>query len=116
RAADAMPCGQILELATIRAAQCLGLEAQVGSLEIGKRADLIIVDLHAPHMLPRLPNPRSNVIEQLVYAASASDVLTTIVDGRILMQDRRVLTLDEAEIEPQVQDAALDLMHRAGLM
>ncbi len=115
RAADSLPCEQILRMATSGAAACLGLDSQIGSLEIGKRADVIIVDLHAPHLWPRLPAPRSNIIEQLVYSASASDVLTTIVDGRILMQDRRVLTLDQAALEPQVHEAACDLMRRAGL-
>lgn len=115
RDAEALPCEMILRLATLDAARCLGLDAQIGSLEIGKRADIIIVNLHAPHMWPLLLEPTSNVIEQLVYSASAADVLTTIVDGKILMQDRRVLTLDEQTLEPLVQEAARDLMRRVGL-
>lgn len=114
RDASALPCAQVLRLATSDAARCLGLEKQIGSLEIGKRADLIIVDLHAAHMLPRLPESISNVLEQLVYSASAGDVQTTIVDGKILMENRQVLTLNENEIEPMVQAAARDLAQRAG--
>ena len=113
--AEALPCELVLRLATSRAAECRGLSDRIGSLEIGKRADLIIVDLHAPHMWPVIPEPRSNVIEQLVYSASASDVLTTIVDGKVLMRDRQVLTLDESQAEQMVHDAALDLMRLAGL-
>jgi 5-methylthioadenosine/S-adenosylhomocysteine deaminase len=113
--AEALPCELVLRLATNLAAGCLGLGEQVGSLEVGKRADIIIVDLHAPHMWPIIPEPRSNVIEQLVYSASASDVLTTIVDGKILMQDRQVLTLDLQSAEQMANELAVDLMRLAGL-
>lgn len=110
-----MPCELILQLATNRAADCLGLGQQIGSLEVGKQADIIVVNLHAPHMWPILPEPRSNVLEQLVYSASSGDVLTTIVDGKILMRDRSVLTLDEAPVEQMVNQAAQDLVQSAGL-
>jgi 5-methylthioadenosine/S-adenosylhomocysteine deaminase len=113
--AEALPCDQILRMATNLAAECLGLGDRIGSLEVGKRADIILVDLHTPHMWPIVPEPRSNVIEQLVYSASAGDVLTTIVDGSVLMKDRRVLTIDQDEAERIVQEAATDLIQRAGL-
>ncbi len=113
--AAAMPCEKILQMATIEAAQCLGLADRVGSIEVGKRADLIIVDLHAPHMWPVLPEPTSNIIEQLVYSASAGDVLTTIVDGVVLMKDRIVYSLEQAEVESIVQEASLDLIKKSGL-
>ncbi|MBI4790730.1 MAG: amidohydrolase [Chloroflexi bacterium] len=115
RDAEAMPCDKVLRMATCEAAACLGLGEQIGSLAVGKRADIIIVNLHAPHMWPILAGPASNVIEQLVYSASAGDVLTTIVDGKILMRDRQVLTLDEVAIEPLVHDAAHDLARCSGL-
>lgn len=110
-----MPCEKVLRMATIEAAECLGFGAMVGSLEIGKRADIIIVDLHKPHMWPVLPEPTSNIIEQLVYSASAGDVLTTIVDGEILMLDREVLTIEESDVEGIVLEAAMDLVHKSGL-
>ena len=113
--AQALPCEQMLRMATSDAAACLGLQDKVGSLEVGKSADIIIVDLHAPHMWPVLPEPSSNIIEQLVYSASAGDVLTTIVDGEILMRDREFYTLDEDEIENVVHEAALHLIHVSGL-
>ena len=113
--ASVLPCDQILRMATIDAAACLGLADQIGSIEVGKRADLILVDLRAPHMWPVLPEPISNVVEQLVYSASAGDVLTTIVDGEVLMRDRNVLTLDESEAEQTVLEAALDLIQKSGL-
>jgi 5-methylthioadenosine/S-adenosylhomocysteine deaminase len=113
--AAALPCEQILRMATIDAAACLGLADRVGSIEVGKLADIILVDLHKPHMWPVLPEPASNIIEQLVYSASAGDVLTTIVDGAVLMQDRNVLTLEESQVEQIVLEASLDLIQKAGL-
>ncbi len=113
--AEALPCELILRMATNQAADCLGLGQQIGSLEVGKRADIILVNLHVPHMWPILPEPHSNVIEQLVYSAGSGDVLTTIVDGKVLMQDRKVLTIDEEPVEQMVNDAAQDLMRTAGL-
>jgi 5-methylthioadenosine/S-adenosylhomocysteine deaminase len=113
--AAALPCEKILRMATIEAAACLGLQDSVGSIEIGKRADIIILDLHKPHMWPILPEPGSNIIEQIVYSASAADVLTTIVDGVVLMHDREVQTLDDTEVEQIVKDASMDLILRSGL-
>ncbi len=112
RDATSMPCEQVLRLATSDAAACLGLD-RVGSLQIGHRADIIVVDLHAPHMWPTILEPQSNTVEQIVYSASAGDVLTTIVDGAVLMQARRVLTLDMNAIEPFVQAASRDLLERS---
>ena len=113
--AAALPCEKILRMATIEAAACLGLQDSVGSIEIGKRADIIILDLHKPHMWPILPEPGSNIIEQIVYSASAADVLTSIVDGVVLMHDREVQTLDDTEVEQIVKDASMDLILRSGL-
>ena len=113
--AASMPVEMVLRMATSNAAACLGLQNQVGSLEIGKRADIIIVDLHVPHMWPVLPEPGSNVMEQLVYSANAGDVLTTIVDGRVLMHNRDVFSLDQKEAEVLVSEAARDLIQLAGI-
>jgi 5-methylthioadenosine/S-adenosylhomocysteine deaminase len=113
--AACMPVEQMLRMATIDGAACLGLQDQVGSLEVGKRADMIVVDLHAPHMWPVLPEPKSNVIEQLVYSANAGDVLSTIVDGQLLMRDREVFSLDVKQAEALVLEASLDLIKVAGI-
>lgn len=113
--AAALPCEKVLRMATIEAAACLGLQERIGSIEVGKRADLIIVDIHQPHMWPILPEPASNIIEQIVYSASGGDVLTTIVDGVVLMQDRKVLKLDDTDVEQIVLDASLDLLRKSGL-
>jgi 5-methylthioadenosine/S-adenosylhomocysteine deaminase len=84
---------QALEMATINGARALHLEKEIGSLEPGKRADLIIVGLGGPHQVPVY-----NLHSQLVYATEASDVKTVIINGRIVMRDQRVLTLDQAAV------------------
>ncbi|MFZ3216420.1 MAG: amidohydrolase [Candidatus Acidiferrales bacterium] len=89
----ALPAQQAVELATISGARALHMEKEIGSLEAGKKADLIVVDPSAPHATPMY-----NVYAQLVYALKASDVRTTIIGGKIVMDDGRVLTLHEAEI------------------
>jgi 5-methylthioadenosine/S-adenosylhomocysteine deaminase len=85
---------QALEMATIGGARALHMEREIGSIEAGKRADLIVVDLSALHLTPMY-----NVISHLVYAAKASDVTDTIVNGRLLMRDRRLLTLNEEAVK-----------------
>lgn len=90
----AVPAGQALEMATIGGARALHMEREIGSLEAGKRADLIVVDLSALHLTPMY-----NVISHLVYAAKASDVTDTIVNGRLLMRNRRLLTLNEEAVK-----------------
>ena len=82
-----------IEMATIRGARALGMDKQIGSLEAGKRADLIIVNMDRARATP-MYDPLSH----LVYVARGDDVSTTIVDGRILMRDRKVLTLDEPAV------------------
>jgi 5-methylthioadenosine/S-adenosylhomocysteine deaminase len=86
--------GQALEMATIGGARALHMEREIGSLEAGKRADLIVVDLSALHLTPMY-----NIISHLVYAAKASDVTDTIVNGRLLMRNRRLLTLNEESVK-----------------
>ena len=84
---------QALGMATIGGARALGLETRIGSLETGKRADVITVSMASARQTP-LYDP----VSHLVYATQGGDVRTTIVDGRVLMRDRRVLTLDEAAV------------------
>jgi 5-methylthioadenosine/S-adenosylhomocysteine deaminase len=82
-----------LEMATIKAARALGLENEVGSLEIGKKADIIIIDLRKPHLTPRL-----DIITNLVHYAKGNDVETVIINGNIVMENREIKTLDEEEV------------------
>jgi 5-methylthioadenosine/S-adenosylhomocysteine deaminase len=89
----AIPARTALQMATREGAHALGLEQTIGSLEPGKRADLIVVDMSSARQTP-LYDP----ISHLVYATHGDDVRTTIVNGRVLMRDRKVLTLDETAV------------------
>jgi 5-methylthioadenosine/S-adenosylhomocysteine deaminase len=96
-----MDARQVLTLATRSGAEAIGLGEKTGSLEIGKKADLIIIDTHKPHLTP-LYDPVSHV----VYAASGSDVKDVIVDGRLAVKDRMVLSFNLEPIVESVQGLA----------
>jgi 5-methylthioadenosine/S-adenosylhomocysteine deaminase len=89
----AIPAGTALEMATIDGAKAIGMDGQIGSLEVGKRADVVVVSMGSAHQTP-LYDP----ISQLVYATRGGDVRTVIVNGRVLMRDRRLTTLNEAAV------------------
>jgi len=85
---------EAFEMATIRGARALHLDKEIGSIEKGKRADLVIVDLDDLNQTPFY-----NIYSDLVYSAKAGDVRTVIIEGRVIMRDRRLLTLNEALIK-----------------
>lgn len=87
-----LPAKKVLRMATIEGAESLGLEDEIGSLEIGKKADIIIIDTKKPHITP-LYDPMS-----FIYSAKRSDVNTVMVGGKILMQERELTTIDEEEV------------------
>lgn len=97
----ALTARDALRMATSLGAEVLGLDSRIGTIEIGKAADLIVIDLQKPHLHP-VYDPYS----ALVYAASGGDVRDTIVEGRILMRNRSFLTLDAAEIMRKVSAVA----------
>jgi 5-methylthioadenosine/S-adenosylhomocysteine deaminase len=107
-----MPAWDALRMATIEGARAVGLGDEVGSLEAGKQADLIVVDLAAPNLSPVLDAPVRNIVPNLVYAASGHEVRDVMVAGRFLMRDRRVLTADEAAIRAEAQAQAEALARR----
>jgi 5-methylthioadenosine/S-adenosylhomocysteine deaminase len=94
-----MPAELVVRMATVGGAEVLHMADEIGSIEIGKRADIILVDLEALHMTPRY-----NIYSHLVYAAKPSDVTEVFVEGRQLMRDRVLLTLDEAAIRAEAED------------
>ncbi len=110
RDSGVLPHGKVLEMVTIDAAKALGLEAEIGSLEAGKKADVILVDLFKPHLMP-LNMP----VYRITSFASGSDVCTTIVNGKILMEDGKVNTVDEAEVMELAQVATDRMLQRTGL-
>jgi 5-methylthioadenosine/S-adenosylhomocysteine deaminase len=108
--ADVLTAQRTLRLATIDGARALGLEQEIGSLEAGKRADVIIVNLDCLHSTPR----PVDVVSAVVYSAQASDVRSVVIDGRLVMHDRELLTMDErAVIEEANRESSL-LRERAG--
>ena len=96
-----MDAKTVLKMATIDGARALGLEDRIGSIELGKQADIIILNATAPHWIP-LFNPYS----QLVYAASGADVNTSIIGGKTVMRDRKLLTMDLDSVTQEVRKIA----------
>lgn len=108
--ADVMGAETAVEMATLNGARALGLEKEIGSLEPGKKADIIVIDMSKPEWIP-LYNP----VQNLVYSASGSSVQTVIVDGRIIMEDREVKTIDEEEVLTRCQYLAQGVLARSGV-
>src|SRR2546423_10309055 len=90
---EVLPAARALRMATIDGAQAMGLGKEIGSIEPGKRADLIVVDVSELHAAPT-----GDVVSALVYSAQASDVRATIIDGQVVMRDRELLTLHEPAV------------------
>jgi 5-methylthioadenosine/S-adenosylhomocysteine deaminase len=102
----ALPARDALAMATRTGARAIHLGAITGSLEIGKRADLIVVDLDRTHNVPRFERDPAGIYSQIVYAGKSSDVTDVMCDGRWLMRDRRLLTIDEEELRAASRDVA----------
>jgi 5-methylthioadenosine/S-adenosylhomocysteine deaminase len=90
-----------LQMATLGGARLLEAESRIGSLEAGKKADLIVLDMNKPHLTPMY-----NIPSHLVYAATGSDVVHSVINGRVVMRERRLLTMDE--------DAVLNKLREIG--
>jgi len=97
----ALPAQKAFEMATILGARALGMERDIGSLEAGKRADLIAISLEGANAVPMY-----NVYSQLVYTLKGSDVTDVVVNGRVIVKDRRSLTLDAAAIRAKALEYA----------
>ncbi len=104
----AISARQALEMATLQGAKCLGLETQIGSLEVGKKADICIVDFDQPHL-----TPRHSVVSNLVYAAGASDVHSLLIDGRWMMKNRELQSLDITQVCSEARKIAEELARLA---
>jgi 5-methylthioadenosine/S-adenosylhomocysteine deaminase len=97
---------QVLEMATICGARALGMEDQIGSLEPGKKADIILVNLWTPALTPVFLGKNFNVLAHLVFAAHGDNVDTVIIDGKMVMEGRKMLTVDEEEVIEEATRAA----------
>ena len=105
-----MPPERVLEMATMRGAEALGLETRIGSIEPGKRADLVLYDLDTPEWRPLL-----HPVNNLVYAASGASVRTVLIDGRVVLDEGQLTTLDERRLYERAEALARQQISRAGL-
>lgn len=102
-----LPAQKVFEMATINGAKALGLQDDIGTIEVGKKADMVLLDMNVPHLTPfRHP------ISHLVYAANGGDVNTVICNGEILMKNKKLEVLDEAEVVKLAGNAAEDLLSK----
>ena len=108
---EALPAPRVLQMATLDGARALGLEREIGSLEVGKRADIIIVDLQKLHATPR----PADIISTLVYSSQAADVRDTFIAGQAVMRERELLTMNEADVIRSAGQEYHKLATRAGL-
>jgi 5-methylthioadenosine/S-adenosylhomocysteine deaminase len=107
---EVLPAGRALRMATIDGACAMGLDSEIGSLEVGKRADVSIVRLDRLHT-----TPVKDVVSALVYSTEADDVDTVIIDGQVVMRDRKLVTIDERETIASAKLEAERLVAAAGL-
>lgn len=105
---------KMLRLATIDGAYAIGMGDVIGSLEAGKKADMIMLNMQMPHMTPVVWQPLSNIIPNLVYAANGSEVELSMIDGKIVMEDRRLLTIDEQKVIREATHEGRKLLMRTG--
>lgn len=110
--ATLIPAYESLKMATIEGARALGLDEEIGSLEPGKKADVIMIDLKKLHLTPLISNLKSNIIPNIVHAAQASDVDSVIIDGKFIVKNRELLTDDEKNIIEEHTEATIKLLER----
>ncbi len=103
-----LPANKVLKMATSGGAFALGLEKDIGIIEVGKKADLILINTRSPNM-----TPFRNPVSHIVYAAEGADVQTVICNGDVLMKDRQLETIDDAEVIETAEEAARDLLSRS---
>ena len=94
----------VVRMATIEGARTLGMDKITGSLEVGKKADIIIIGLNKPHLTPLY-----NEYSHLVYAASGADIDTVLINGKVVMENRKLLTIDESEVMQRVREIAINI-------
>jgi 5-methylthioadenosine/S-adenosylhomocysteine deaminase len=110
--ADAMPAEDVLNMATMGGAKAIGMADQIGSLEEGKIADIIILDDGGLYAAPLRSFEEDDVVKRLVSSYQSASVQTSIIDGQVVMEDRQLLTIDEAEILADGKKALADLWAR----
>ena len=110
---EIMPAWRALRMATIEGAKAVGVDDIVGSLEPGKQADFIAIDLKFPSMMPVYTYPMRNIVPNLVYSARGQEVALSVVNGRVIMKDQKILTIDEEECYAEVGNRPDEIGKRA---
>lgn len=110
---EVLPAWRALRMATIEGAQALGLDDTIGSLEVGKCADFIAIDYMHPSMLPIYTYPMRNMVPNIVYSARGEEVVLSVVNGKIVMKDRKLVNVDEMEYISKMNDCPDDIGKRA---
>jgi 5-methylthioadenosine/S-adenosylhomocysteine deaminase len=110
RGADALPAARVLRMATRDGARALGLEEEIGSLGVGKHADITVLELGRLHT-----TPRPSVVSTVVYAAEARDVRDVLIDGSVVLRDGELQTLDEREVVAEASRQFELLKSRSGI-
>jgi cytosine/adenosine deaminase-related metal-dependent hydrolase len=108
---DALPAAHVLELATLGGARAMGLEKEIGSIEVGKRADLVVLDLNGPHAQPEA----NDLTSRIVYSATAADVRHVVVDGRVVVKAGVLQTTNLGEIRRAANTEARRLRRTVGV-
>jgi 5-methylthioadenosine/S-adenosylhomocysteine deaminase len=98
-------------MATINGARAIGMDKEIGSLEVGKKADVIVINMHRPEWYPNYSE-----VQNLVYSASGDSVETVFVDGKMIMENRKVLTVDEDEILNRCAELGEQVLARGKLV
>ena len=108
--ASVLTAQKCLDLASVDAAKCLGAEKQLGSIEVGKKADLVVLDCRIPSMTPMTPE---NAVANLVYGSPSHAVRDTIVDGKVVLRDRKIVTIDEAKFLTKAEAISAELLAKS---
>jgi 5-methylthioadenosine/S-adenosylhomocysteine deaminase len=104
-----LPAQQVLDIATLGGAKAVGMAKTIGSIEVGKKADMVILDGKAPNLRPLRPD---NMVSNIVYSGNSSNVKTVICDGKVVMRDRKILSIDESKVVDGSEGAIKGLMER----
>ena len=108
---EVLTASRVLRMATIDGAKAMGLENEIGSIEVGKRADVIVVRLDSLHSTPQA----TDVVSALVYSAQPADVQSVVIDGSVVMRDRELISIDEQSLLKEAASEAQLLISRAGV-
>jgi cytosine/adenosine deaminase-related metal-dependent hydrolase len=105
-----VPAETVLEMATINGAKALGLDAEIGSLEIGKKADFVAIDMRKVHL-----QPYYSPVSAVVYSVTGGDVSMTVVDGKIVVENGKLVAMNEEEVWKEAEKRGHEVVERAGL-